>query len=196
MFLDLKKLMKYEQKSKATSEIIPQKKQVPENVINVTIINGASAKEIEQPPTKISKSVNVQAQTDTDKEEIPEEKKQSKKFLRLPKHIKTNNPRVINKRGSTRKGVLVRNTPTDLYKKYQEDWIKFKTFIPGENERFKVRRSVRRKMQQKDSDDTAKVRKYSTFVKSFVSFWFQVANHINFQCFQVYVHFPDATGDH
>ncbi|XP_031627895.1 uncharacterized protein LOC116343794 [Contarinia nasturtii] len=92
----------------------------------------------------------------------------SKRLLRLSGHVRSKNPKIVYKNGGVSvKGVLVRNTPTDLYQKYQDDWIKFKSFIPGENDRQSVRRSIRKKMQQKDEDDD-----------------------------KVYVHFPDETGDH
>lgn len=163
VFSDLKKLVKYERKSKGASELIPQVRHMPENVINVTIIKEASPTKIEPRPTErvktVDRTVEVQGQNGTDKSETADEKRPTKNVLRLPKHIKPNNPKVVFKKsGSNAKnGVLVRNTPTDLYQKYQEDWAKFKSYIPGENGRAKVRRSVRSKMQHKDYDD-AKVR--------------------------------------
>lgn len=47
------------------------------------------------------------------------------------------------------KGVIVRNTPVDLYQKYKNDWEKFKYYIPGENARERERKEVRRKLQHK-----------------------------------------------
>lgn len=116
------------------------------------------------PTTRLSKSVgkrDVQAQTDCPTRDNEEPVKQLKRLIRLPRHLRTKNPKVIYKKGivsGVTNGVLVRNTPTDLYKKYQDDWIKFKSYIPGENSRLSVRRSIRKKMQQKDDDDDAKVR--------------------------------------
>lgn len=158
-FLDLKKLIKYEQKAK-TSTSVNNKAQVihaPENVINVTIINEKSPKKSDVQPTTCgtSKSIqktDVQAQTEPPQSEKAEQVKQSKRLLRLPKHIRTKNPKIIYKKG-IKNGALVRNTPTDLYQKYQEDWIKFKSYIPGENSRMNVRRSVRQKLQQKEDLD-------------------------------------------
>lgn len=48
--------------------------------------------------------------------------------------------------GRTMKETLIRNTPTDLYHKYQQDWIKYKHTMPGENSREEVREVVRKKM--------------------------------------------------
>lgn len=161
--------MKYEQRQKVSTsanvpKISPQVIHAPENVINVTIINEASPKKDEPSPTlRVSKSVgksNVPTQTDIPEKDVEQPVKESKRLLRLPRHTRTKNPKVIYKKGivsGVKNGVLVRNTPTDLYKKYQDDWIKFKSYIPGENSRQNVRRSVRKKMQQKDDDD-AKVR--------------------------------------
>lgn len=41
--------------------------------------------------------------------------------------------------------VFVKNTAIDLYRKYQHDWKKFKTNIPGENSREDLRKEVREK---------------------------------------------------
>lgn len=161
--------MKYEQRQKLSTsanvpKVIPHVVHAPENVINVTIIKEASPKKSDAPPTtRVSKSVgkrDVQAQTDIPEKDNEEPVKQTKRLLRLPRNVKTKNPNIIYKKGilsGMKNGVLIRNTPTDLYKKYQDDWIKFKSFIPGENSRLNVRRSVRKKMQQKDVNN-AKVR--------------------------------------
>lgn len=161
--------MKYEQRQKVSTsanvpKVIPHVVHAPENVINVTIIKEASPRKSEPPPTmRVSKSVgkcDVQAQTDKPEKDNEEPVKQSKRLLRLPRNVKTKNPKIIYKKGivnGVKNGVLIRNTPTDLFKKYQDDWIKFKSYIPGENSRLNVRRSIRKKMQQKDVDD-AKVR--------------------------------------
>lgn len=56
----------------------------------------------------------------------------------------------VERKPSNRKscsGKLIRNTPTDLYQKYQEDWIKYKNCLPGENSRDDVREVVRKKFQ-------------------------------------------------
>ncbi|XP_055298379.1 uncharacterized protein LOC129566455 [Sitodiplosis mosellana] len=177
---DVKRLMKYEQRQKVSStgnvpRVSPQVIQhAPENVINVTIIKEATPKKSDPAPTvRVSKSVgksDVPSQTDIPEKDIEEPVKQKKRLLRLPRHGRTKNPKVIYKKGigcGVKNGVLIRNTPTDLYQKYQDDWIKFKSYIPGENSRMNVRRRIRKKMQQKE-DDNAKV----------------------------YVHFPDETGDH
>lgn len=163
--------MKYEQEKKKRPITHENRTQVnrqivhaPENVINVTIIKEASPNRCNQLPTAgISKSVGkrdapVQTEsTESNKETGKEQIKPTKKrLLRLPKHIRTNNPKIIYKKsilGGVKGGVLVRNTPTDLYKKYQNDWIKFKSFIPGESDRPTVRRSIRKKMQQKEKND-------------------------------------------
>lgn len=170
---DLKKLMKYEQSSKSASKNGPQVIRAPENEINVTIIKEFSPKKCEhQPTSKPVKSVptvatveknDIQTQTNQTDTEAEKQKhmnenkdKDSKTVVRLPSHIKNRNPKIVYKKGIVcggKNGVLVRNTPTDLYKKYQEEWIKFKSFIPGENGRLNVRRSIRRKMQQKDDSD-------------------------------------------
>lgn len=165
-FVDLKKLVKYEQKSKAkvaTKKHHPHPMRLaPENVINVTIVKDSSPRKVDQTPTTKSKSIDaprensVQQNQETDQPNVSGETKHSKRLLRF----KTSNPRIVYKTGIARarqNGVLIRNTPTDLYQKYQEDWIKFKAFIPGESNRTKLRRSIRRKMQQKDDDDDAKV---------------------------------------
>lgn len=135
----------------------------PGNVINVTIIKGASPKKCEPlPETCVESNAvrknDVHSQTDDTKTDKPT--KHSKRLLRLPRHVKTKNPNIIYRKGivsGIKSGSLIRNTPTDLYQKYQEDWIKFKSYIPGENSRQNVRRSVRQKLQRKDSDDDAKV---------------------------------------
>lgn len=161
-FSDLKKLIKYEKKSKPVA--LNGQSQVtngPENVINVTIIKEATPKRSQQPTTactvKTVPKIDVQAQTEPTKSEKVDQTKQSKLLLRLPKNIKTKNPKIIYKKGiasGVKNGALVRNTPTDLYQKYQEDWIKFKSYIPGENSRMNVRKSVRQKLQHtQDRDD-------------------------------------------
>lgn len=168
LILDLKKLMKYEQKQKTTNENTPQVVHAPENVINVTIIKETNSKQCQQQPTvctaKSVKNTEVQVQTETETEadkpssdSEAKPAKQRKQLLRLPRHIRTKNPKIIYKTGNVN-GVLVRNTPTDLFQKYQEDWAKFKDFIPGENQRLNIRKSVRKRMQHKDDYDS-KVRK-------------------------------------
>lgn len=168
-FIDLKKLVKYEQKAKDKTTIPkhhPRMRHAPENIINVTIVKESSPKKIhsDDPTTKTKKSITAsiddsapQNET-TDQPVAPAETKESKQMFRLPKHIKTRNPKIVYKKGAgKRNGVLIRNTPTDLYQKYQEDWTKFKAFIPGESDRMQVRQSIRRKMHHKDNDDNAKV---------------------------------------
>lgn len=193
---DLKKLIKYEQKSKPTpSDNVPKIVHAPENVINVTIIKEATPKKNlkrsnENEPKSVRRSNNqeqedsVQPKTRPETEEserlsrrlsrLPSHIKNknrkvstghseseteepvkiaAKKLVRLPSHVKNKNPKIVWKKGIVTGGVFVRNTPTDLYQKYQEDWTKFKSFIPGENDRQNVRRSIRKKMQQKDEDD-------------------------------------------
>lgn len=169
--------MKYEEKSKEKTRTTstkhrPHIRQAPENIINVTIVKESSPqKTVDQAPTTNAKSIdppigNSDRQNEqTDQPDAPSEAKHRKRLLRLPKHIKTRNPKIVYKKGigivsDRRNGLLVRNTPTDLYQKYQEDWIKFKAFIPGENDRTRLRRSIRRKMQQRDDDDDAKVSSY------------------------------------
>lgn len=160
---DVKRLIKYERQQKVpTAENVPRASpqviHAPENVINVTIIKEVSPKKSDPTPTA-SKSVGKsdgQAQTDEPEKDIEEPVKQTKRLLRLPRHVRTKNPKVIYKKGivsGVKNGVLIRNTPTDLYQKYQDDWIKFKSYIPGENSRLSVRRSVRKKMQQKENAD-------------------------------------------
>lgn len=154
---------------------MPKVIHAPENVINVTIIKEASPKKCDHQPatigTKPARQVRVQTQTETQSDGAAEKKetndsdepvKPTKKLLRLSRHIKPRNTNIIYKKGivsGAKSGVLIRNTPTDLFKKYQEDWVKFKSFIPGENSRSNVRRSVRNKMQQKE-EDNAKVSFY------------------------------------
>lgn len=161
--------MKYEQKSKAktaTTKHHQRMRLAPENIINVTIVKESSPQKVDQAPTMKSKSIDVPIENsvhqnqETEQPNVSSETKHSKRLLCLPKHIKTKNPKIVYKKGfasSTQNGVLIRNTPTDLFQKYQEDWIKFKAFIPGESSRTQLRRSIRRKMQQKDDDDDAKV---------------------------------------
>lgn len=166
--------MKYEQKSKEKANTTSIKhhqriRQAPENIIKVTIVKESNPQNaVDQAPTTNAKSSgssignSVQQNEKSDQPDVQSETKQTKRLLRLPKHIKTRNPKIVYKRGiglvsDRRNGVLIRNTPTDLFQKYQEDWIKFKEFIPGENNRTQLRRSIRRKMQQKDIDDDAKV---------------------------------------
>lgn len=43
----------------------------------------------------------------------------------------------------------IRNTPTDLYQHYQQDWDRFKNLLPGENSRSNVRSAIRKKMERK-----------------------------------------------
>lgn len=158
--------MKYEQKQKTTNENAPQVVHAPENVINVTIIKETISKKSEQQPTvciaKTVKNTEVQVQTVTEADKPNSDSetkpvKQRKKLLRLPRHIRTKNPKIVYKTGNVN-GVLVRNTPTDLFQKYQEDWAKFKNYIPGETNRLSIRKSIQKKMQHKDDYD-AKVRK-------------------------------------
>lgn len=161
--------MKYEQKPKAktaTTKHHQRTRHAPENIINVTIVKESSPQKVDQAPTTKLKSIDtphensVQQDQETEQPNISDETKHSKRLLRLPKHIKTRNPKIVYKKGIAscrQNGVLIRNTPTDLYQKYQEDWIKFKNSIPGESSRTQLRRSIRRKMQRKDDDDDAKV---------------------------------------
>lgn len=174
VFVDLKKLVKYEQNSKEKPKITSKKhhphvRHAPENIINVMIVKESSPQKIvDQAPTTKSKSIDpsaensVQKSQKTEQPEVSTETKHSKRLLRLPKHIKTRNPKIVYKKGvgfvsDKRNGLLIRNTPIDLYQKYQEDWLKFKAFIPGESDRTQLRRSIRRKMQQRNDDDDAKV---------------------------------------
>lgn len=155
-FLDLKKLIKYEAASKSSIERSPIR-QAPENVINVTIINESPHKEKkDDEPEKLVRSKDSESQpasaTTTAISSVKSKRrKDSKKLLLLPRHVKTKNTHIVykNRGGSANSGILVRNTPTDLYQKYQNDWDKFKSFIPGENVRRDVRESVRSMMQQK-----------------------------------------------
>lgn len=173
--VDLKKLVKYEQKSKVKAtpaQSHSRTRLAPENIINVTIVNESSPQK-DDPATKaISTEPRPENSTHQNKEtqqpDVSSETKQSKRLLRLPKHIKTRNPKIVYKTGisrSARSGQLIRNTPTDLYQKYQEDWMKFRAFIPGESNRTQLRRSIRRKMQQRDDDDNAKVSWINIFFK-------------------------------
>lgn len=50
-------------------------------------------------------------------------------------------------------GKFIRNTPTDLYQKYKEDWARFKNFLPGENSREDVRQAVHRKLRQRPDSE-------------------------------------------
>lgn len=159
----MKKLVKYEQTT--TKKPHSKVRLAPENIINITVIKELSPQKVESPATR-TKSINpsdenpIQQSEKIEQADAPAETRQSKRLLRLPKHIKTRNPKIVYKKGivsDKRNGMLIRNTPTDLYQKYQEDWIKFKAFIPGETNRIQVRRSIRKKMQQKDNDDDAKV---------------------------------------
>lgn len=181
-------MVKYEEKSKDKTKTTstkhhPRIRQAPENIINVTIVKESSPqKTIDQAPTTNAKSFDPsignsdQQNEKADQPDAPSEAKQPKRLLRLPKHIKTRNPKIVYKKGigvvsDRRNGLLVRNTPTDLYQKYRDDWNKFRAFIPGENDRTQLRRSIRRKMQQKADDDDAKVSSYANgFACSFMSF--------------------------
>lgn len=158
--------MKYEAKhTEKTTHI----RHEPENVINVTIvkqtlpaddqqhaINDEKPKQqqsiVETEPHKI----DTETQTiDNNREKIGGKVKSTKKILQLSKQIKTRNTNVVFKRTSAHDGhdgILVRNTPTDLYHKYKSDWAKFKSYIPGENSRQSVRDSVRARMHHKVDD--------------------------------------------
>lgn len=41
----------------------------------------------------------------------------------------------------------IRNTPTDLYQYYQQNWDKFKKNTPGENSHSTVRQAIRKRME-------------------------------------------------
>lgn len=166
-FSDLKKLIKYETHSKKIENPAPIRTE-PENVINVTIVKQTLPTEApvdanntnpKQPSRKVESSprkIDTETQT-IEPNKITCEKRTSrpksmKKVLQLSKPIKTRNSNVIFKNFNANDdgdGILVRNTPTDLYQKYKRDWDKFKSYIPGENSRQSVRRSVRAKMHQK-----------------------------------------------
>lgn len=152
--IDLKKLMKYESNEKTSTENILDK-HAPENIINVTIINDSKPKENTKPigtQTNVRKS---ESQTASATGSTRSRRRNSKKLLLLPKHVKTKNTNIVYKKGTatnSRDGVLVRNTPTDLYQKYQNDWNKFKSFIPGENPRHDVRENIRSMMQHKEEE--------------------------------------------
>lgn len=137
-------------------------------MINVTIVKqtlsneeavGEKTKEPtpkeESAPQKIdTETQTVESNPNQDKncEKATSRPKSMKKVLQLSKPIKTRNSNVIFKKLNSNDesgGILVRNTPTDLYQKYKNDWAKFKSYIPGENSRQSVRRSVRAKMHHK-----------------------------------------------
>lgn len=206
-FTDLKKLVKYEEKSTTTSTKHHSRlRQAPENIINVTIVKESSPQKVDQVPITTAKPIEAPPENTTlqhtENAEQPDaagEVKRSKRLLRLPKHIKTRNPKIVYKNGigcGARNGLLIRNTPTDLYRKYQDDWMKFKAFIPGESSRTQLRRSIRRKMQHKDDDDDAKVG-FNGILMDLK--WILCAAETNNKYssnLQVYVHFPDETGDY
>lgn len=169
-FSDLKKLIKYETHSKQIEKPAPIRTE-PENVINVTIVKQTlSAEEAvdanityaKQPtpkaeplPQKIDSETQTIESNLNNCDKTTSKSKSMKKVLQLSKPIKTRNSNVIFKNlnaNDESDGILVRNTPTDLYQKYKSDWVKFKSYIPGENSRESVRRSVRLKMQQKIED--------------------------------------------
>lgn len=154
----MKKLIKYETKPNHVED--NRVRNARENVINVTIIK-------ESKPTYDStddkslnlKSIIPKADKETQSMETKSSRakhaKDGKKIFQLKKHKKLKNGNIIFKRGDcscTKDGIIVRNTPTDLYQKYSNDWKKFKSLIPGENSRESVRKSVRAKMQQKEDE--------------------------------------------
>lgn len=84
-----------------------------------------------------------------DQQTIDKSTKQIKKSVQIDKENIAAKP--IERKPSGKKsccGKLIRNTPTDLFQKYQEDWIKYKHLLPGENSRDEVREIVRKKFQQ------------------------------------------------
>lgn len=138
--------MKYEQRTKSVAQTRPQVIHAPENVINVTVV-----KEVRPTTADAQPTLRAKNPVDEEKENNSERVKQSKRLLRLPHHIRAKNAVILYKKGKSQKGgVLVRNTPTDLFKKYQDDWQKFKSMIPGENPRTDLRNSIRKKMKQKE----------------------------------------------
>lgn len=155
--------MKFELKTRSPNESLSAK-HCTENIINVTIINESKQKENVKPSesNKEVQTTETQSQltSGANSAASSRRRKLSKRLLLLPKHVKTRRTNVVHKKGTGEgvdDGILVRNTPADLYQKYQNDWNKFKSFIPGENKRRDVRESVRSRMQQK-AEEPAKVK--------------------------------------
>lgn len=155
--------MKFELKTRSPNQSISTK-HCPENVINVTIINESKPKENVKPSesNKEVQTTETQSQltSETNSAASSRRRKLSKRLLLLPKHVKTRKTNIVHKKGTAEgvdDGILVRNTPTDLYQKYQNDWNKFKSLIPGESTRRDVRESVRSKMQQ-NAEEPPKVK--------------------------------------
>lgn len=165
--------MKFELKARSPNESISTR-HCPENIINVTIINESKQKENVKPSesskevqTTESQSLSQSQLTSSANSAAPSRRRKlSKRLLLLPKHVKTRKTNIVHKKGTAEgvdDGVLVRNTPADLYQKYQNDWNKFKSLIPGESTRRDVRESVRSKMHQK-VDEPPKVSNRSNLV--------------------------------
>lgn len=100
----------------------------------------------------VKKSVNRRTQTTDEKkdkekqidaEQPPQSIAKSQKFTNTTiQHCERAKLKFPTKR------ILVKNTPVDLYHKYQSDWEKFKKYIPGENSREDVRKEIRKTMQK------------------------------------------------
>lgn len=194
--------MKYETHSKHTSNHTHARHE-PENVINVTIVKQmlpadeqhqsnddgkVSTKQQQLIVEKEPQKIDTETQTiDNNRDKTTGKGKSTKKMLQLAKQMKTRNSTVLFKRmNDANDGVLVRNTPTDLYHKYKSDWARFKSYIPGENSRQSVRESVRAKMQHK-ADEPPKVWDFSyEFLRFFASM-----NNNDFSDLQVYVYFAE-----
>lgn len=147
--------MKFELKARSPNESLSTK-HCPENIINVTIINESKQKENLKPceANKEVQTTETQSHLASGANSVASStrRKLSKRLLLLPKHVKARKTNIIHKKGTAEgvdDGILVRNTPADLYQKYQNDWNKFKSLIPGDSTRRDVRESVRLKMHQK-----------------------------------------------
>lgn len=169
--------MKFEIKARSPNESISNK-HCPENIINVTIINGSKHKENVKPSEsskEVQKTTETQSQLTSEANSAASTRRRkllSKRLLLLPKHVKTRRTNIVHKKGTAdgmNDGVLVRNTPADLYQKYQNDWNKFKSFIPGESIRRDIRESVRSKMQHKP-EDPPKVKSIKNCLNEFACF--------------------------
>lgn len=148
--------MKFELKARSPNESASTKHR-PENIINVTIINESKQKENIKPSESNKEVQTTETQSQltlgaTSSVASSSRRKLSKRLLLLPKHVKSRKTNIVHKKGTAEgcdDGILVRNTPADLYQKYQNDWNKFKCLIPGDSQRRDVRESVRLKMQHK-----------------------------------------------
>lgn len=178
MITDLKLLMKYESKYGTRQSIATSKLNL---VVNVHEKHGTTythtlskpahvpkslpASGRKQPPLRPIASTNHRVTSTTERliaerdVEPTRDSTDARKVNEANADDKTSGPdrKTVKK---TKNVQMIRNTPTELYHKYQQDWLKYKHLLPGENSRDDVRQMIRKKLHS-EPERKEKVSKFS-----------------------------------